>query len=144
MTANVTLTSAPAGSTGNPTVGQVYVETWDFTPQCAADSCSIAAMLALPATNGTSATVPVTLHASASASSAVGKATVQLTHCSSITSNDTVTVSIRPAKDATLSAVNGGWTQWTSTVDVTAPYIQLSGGYYCPQQTCFYSVTGQP
>jgi len=144
MTANVTLTSAPAGSTGNPTVGQVYVETWDFTPQCAVDSCSIDAMLALPATNGTFATVPVMLHASASASSVAGKATVQLTHCSSITSNDTVIVSIRPAKGASLSAVNGGWTQWTGTVDVTAPYAQVSGGYYCPRQTWHYSVTGQP
>jgi hypothetical protein len=143
MTANVTLTSAPAGSTGNATVGQVYVETWDFTPQCAVDSCSIAAMLMLPAASGTSALVPVTLHASAPASSVTGTGSVKLSRCSSIADNDTVTVSIRPAKGATLSAVNGGWTQWTGTVDVTAPYTSTGGGY-CPRQTWHYSVTGQP
>jgi hypothetical protein len=68
---------------------------------------------------------------------------VKFSRCSSVTDNDTVTVSIRPASGATLSAVNGGWTQWTGTVDVTAPYTKTGGGY-CPQETWHYSVTGQP
>jgi hypothetical protein len=55
-----------------------------------------------------------------------------------------VTVSIRPTKGTTLSAANGGWSRWTATVDVTAPYTQVSGSYYCPQQTWYYSVAGQP
>lgn len=143
MTANVTLTSAPAGSTGNPTVGQAYVETWDFTPQCAVDTCSIAATIALPAASGTSAPVSVTLHASAPASSVTGTGSVKFSRCSSVTDTDAVTVSIRPARGATLSAVNGGWTQWTAAVDVTAPYTQTGGGY-CPRETWHYSVTGQP
>jgi len=41
------------------------------------------------------------------------------------------------------SISNGGWTAWSGTLLISAPYTQPTSTTYCPSQTWDLNLTGQ-
>ncbi|HUN30928.1 MAG TPA: fibronectin type III domain-containing protein [Trebonia sp.] len=132
---NVTPTSIPSGGTG-ATVGKALPESWYFTPQCAANACTMTVEVAIPAAD--SDTGSYNIKVSPSGANYTGSIKAKFAKCSTTQTTDTIAVTLTPDKSG---ISNGAWGKWTGTLVATMPYTSMSSGYYCPEQSWDFNVS---
>lgn len=133
---NLKVTSVPSGSTGL-TDGQAWGDTWQFTANCSSSKCTLTSNAELAPGNLSPTTFTVKL--SPSGSGYQGTATAHFSHCGSVQDKDTVSMHISSKG----SISNGGWTAWSGTLMISAPYTQPTSTTYCPSQNWDLNLTGQ-
>jgi Fibronectin type III domain len=131
----VTTTSIPSGATGG-TVGRAFPTSWNFTPQCAANACTMTVNLLVPgpAERG----FPLTVKVTPSGVGYTGSTQAKFAECGGTLTTDAIKLTLVPDKS---QISNGQWGQWTGTVVATAPYINLNNGYYCPSGSWDFKVS---
>ena len=117
--------------------GQKWSDTWTFTPDCTGNSCTLKAdaEFAAPGFSVDSFTMNLT----ASGSGYAGSAKVKITKCRSVSVQNTITLHIAANNGA---VDNGGWNAWNGTMVLNSPYVTADGGFFCPQQSWNFSLTG--
>jgi hypothetical protein len=132
---NVTPTSIPSGATGG-TVGKAFPTSWNFTPQCATNSCTMAVNVVVPGPQeqGFGLIIKVT----PSGAGYTGSTQAKFAKCGGTVTTDAIKVTLVPDKS---QISNGRWGHWTGTMVATAPYINLNNGYYCPSASWDYKVS---
>ena len=133
---SVTTTSVPSGSTG-PSDGEVKSYQWTFTPSCTAAGCSVATDGYLPSYTTHYTEFSATLAGSGSTYSATVKG--QFSRCTTVATNDTLTLHVTADKG---KVDNGSWLGWTGTVVLSMPYTSV-GDSYCPAQSWYFSMSGK-
>ena len=133
----VTPTYVPSGATG-AAVGHGSGYSWDFQPDCEANSCTMTVNAEIPATGGKYFPFSIGLTSSGAGYTGSIKKS-KLTACSTVGVTDTVTVTLTPSKG---DISNGAWGRFTGTVVVSAPYTSVGGGYYCPAGNWNFSLSG--
>ena len=133
---NLKVTSIPSGSTGL-TDGQTWSDTWRFTADCSPSSCTLTSNAEVAPNNLGATTFTVKL--SPSGGGYQGTTTAHFSHCGSVQDKDTVSMQISPKG----SISNGGWTAWSGTLLISAPYTQPTSSTYCPSQSWGLGLTGQ-
>jgi hypothetical protein len=128
--------SVPGGSTGINN-GEHWGDTWQFDPHCTASRCTMSDSAEFGPPNLGSRTFTVNLSPSGGGYS--GSTTAKLTNCDGTGVTNTITVSIA-ANSGGVS--HGGWTAWHGTMQVSSPYIQVNGTFYCPQQSWQFNLSG--
>jgi hypothetical protein len=141
----ITLTRAPAGSTG-PALGVVSIVAWTFHPTCRLNYCWMRVKAWLPATFSASTPsasrryFPFRAKLTGSTRRGYsGRVKGKYSRCGGILVTDTITVRI--AVKPGWIAPGGGWLNWTGDVVIASPYTSLSGGY-CPAQSWKFSLLG--
>jgi len=131
---NVTPTSIPSGGTG-AVVGREFPTSWNFTPTCAANACTMTVNVVVPGVQeqGFGLTIKVT----PSGADYTGSAQAKFAKCGGTLTTDDIKVTLVPV---TSQISNGQWGHWTGTVVATAPYLSLDNGYYCPSQSWDFHV----
>jgi len=131
----VTPTSIPSGATGG-TVGRAYPTSWNFTPQCTTNACTMTVNVVVPGPQerGFGLTIKVT----PSGADYTGSIQAKFAKCGGTVTTDAIKVTLVPDKS---QISNGRWGHWTGTVSAAAPYINLNNGYYCPSASWDYNVS---
>jgi Fibronectin type III domain len=131
----VTPTSIPSGATGG-TVGRAFPTSWNFTPQCATNACTMTVNVVVPGPQerGFGLTMKVT----PSGADYTGSTKAKFAECEATATTDAIKLTLVPDKS---QISNGQWGHWTGTMVVTAPYINLNNGYYCPSASWDYKVS---
>ena len=132
----VTPTSIPVGATGG-TVGKAFPTSWNFTPQCAANACTMTVNLVVPGPAGDRG-FPLTVKVTPSGADYTGSAQAKFATCEGTPTTDTIKLTLVPDKS---EISNGHWGQWTGTVVATAPYIDMGNGSYCPSVSWDFNVS---
>ena len=131
----VTPTSIPSGATGG-TVGKAFPTSWNFTPQCTANACTMTVNLVVPGPSERG--FPLTVKVTPSGADYTGSAQAKFAVCSGTVTTDAIKVTLVPDKN---QISNGQWGHWTGTVVATAPYIDMGNGYYCPSVSWDFKVS---
>lgn len=141
----ITLTSAPTGSTG-PSLGVVSIVAWTFYPTCRLNNCRMRVKALIPSTFSASTpsnSRPYFLFNAELTGSTDGRYSGSVkgtyTSCEGTRATDTITVHIAP-KPGWIDP-GGGWLSWTGDVVLASPYTSFSGGY-CPAQSWKFSLLG--
>jgi hypothetical protein len=134
---SVTATSVPSGSTGASS-GEVKSYEWNFYPTCTSTGCSIGTDGYFPSYTTHYTEFNATLTGSGTSLSATVKG--PFSHCSTVTTTDTLTLHLTANKGR---VSNGSWLGWTGTVVLTEPYTSVGSNYYCPTQSWYFSVSGK-
>ncbi len=132
----VKILSTPGGS-ASLSPGQNWGDTWTLTPHCVANRCTLT--LAGDWAPPNYAPVSWTMTLTGSGAGYAGTAKAPIAKCGSVSTTDTVTLSIA-ADNAAVD--NGAWNSWHGTGVISMPYTDTSGGNYCPAQAWNFSVTG--
>lgn len=141
---HIDTTGSPGSSWGPIVVGYHWNDTWSVAPTCTPSGCAVMTATISVGPSGTfeNASVPMTLHGSATGYT--GTATAKVTGCETptgvISYTNTITLALTPAKG---EVRNGAWTAWTGTMTMTAPYMNEGGGYYCPSASWTFAVTSR-
>jgi len=130
----VTPTSIPINATGG-TVGRAYPASWNFTPRCATNACTMTVNLVVPSADDRE--FPLTVKVAPSGADYTGSARAKFAKCDGIQTTDTIRLTLVP--DAS-EISNGRWGRWTGTVVATAPYLDLGNGSYCPSVSWDFKV----
>jgi hypothetical protein len=130
----VTTTSIPSNATGG-TVGKAFPTSWNFTPQCSTNACTMTVNLVVPGPGERG--FPLTVKVTPSGADYTGSAQAKFAECSGTVTTDAIKVTLVPDKS---QITNGQWGHWTGTVVASAPYINLNNGYYCPSANWDFKV----
>jgi hypothetical protein len=130
---HVKTTSVPGGG-ASLKVGDSWDDTWQFTPACSATSCQMTVSAEFAPAGFAPKPFKVKLTGNGSYS---GTTSAQVTHCGSVNVHNTITLNLSPRGTS-----NGGWTAWTGTWVLSAPYIQPDATHFCPSQSWHFNVTG--
>ena len=133
--ATVTTTSIPTGATGGA-VGRAFPTSWNFTPQCTTNACTMTVNLLVPGPQQRG--FPLTVKVTPSGADYTGSAEAKFAECGGTLTTDAIKLTLVPDKS---QISNGRWGHWTGTVTATAPYISLSNGYYCPSGSWDFKVS---
>jgi hypothetical protein len=131
----VTPTSIPSGATGG-TVGRAFPTSWNFTPQCSANACTMTVNLVVPGPQERG--FPLTVKVTPSGAGYTGSTQAKFAECGGSVTTDTIKLTLVPD---TSQIFNGHWGNWTGTVVATAPYIDMGNGYYCPSASWDFNVS---
>jgi hypothetical protein len=127
-------TSTPGGGSSLK-VGDHWGDEWTFGPQCAGTTCHLTtqADLAAPGFSVKGFTIDL----KGSGNRYTGTTTAQISTCSSVNVNNTITLTIAANSGG---IQNGAWTTWSGTLQVSSPYT-VEGDMYCPTQSWQFNVT---
>jgi Fibronectin type III domain len=131
---NVTTTSIPSGGTGG-TVGRAFPTSWNFTPQCATNACTMTVNLVVPGPQERG--FPLTVKVTPSGADYTGSTRAKFAKCGGSVTTDTIKLTLVPDKS---QISNGQWGHWTGTVVATAPYTSVGDGY-CPSSSWYFHVS---
>jgi hypothetical protein len=133
---NLKVLAAPSGDSTYH-VGDALTEDWNFTAECSATWCSLAAGASL---QSQSFTIP--LHADGAGYAGSTKAKLAECMFDRKTPADTLTLTLTPARDG---VANGAWLRWSGTLVDSAPEYAPNGGglHYCPAHSRTFAVTPQ-
>jgi hypothetical protein len=133
---HVNTTSVPGGG-ASLSVGDKWDDTWRFTPTCTTTNCMMSTSAEF-APKGFSPE-PFTVKLTGSGNSYHGSTTAKITRCGSVNVTNSITLSVT-AKQGAVS--NGGWTAWSGTMTLSAPYIQPDSTHFCSAESWTFAVTG--
>ena len=133
---HLTTTSTP-GAGASLSVGQKWSDTWTFSSNCSANSCSLStnAEFAAPGFTAQSFTMKLT----SSGGGYAGSVKAEITKCGSVNVKNTVTLHITADKGA---VQNGGWNAWSGTMVLSSPYVMPTSSTFCAVQSWTFAVTG--
>jgi hypothetical protein len=133
---HVNTTSVPGGG-ASLSVGDHWDDSWRFTPACTTTGCTMSTSAEF-APAGFSPE-PFTLKLTGGGNSYSGSTKAKITRCGSVDVTNTVNLSIT-AKNGAVS--NGGWTAWSGTLTLSAPYFQPDSTHFCGAESWTFAVTG--
>jgi hypothetical protein len=133
---HATTTSVPGGG-ASLSVGDSWDDTWRFTPTCTTTSCTLSASAEF-APKGFSPE-PFTVKLTGSGNHYQGSTSAKITRCGSVDLTNSISLSITPKAGA---VSNGGWTAWSGTLVLGAPYIQPDSTHFCSAESWTFAVTG--
>jgi hypothetical protein len=133
---HVRTTSVPGGG-ASLSVGDSWDDSWRFTPTCTTANCQLSTSAEF-APKGFSPE-PFTLKLKGGGNSYHGSTTAKITRCGSADVTNSITLTIS-AKSGAVS--NGGWTAWSGTMTLSAPYFQPDSTHFCSAESWTFAVTG--
>jgi chitodextrinase len=123
---------------GNLDVGYQWSDTWQIDSTCKRGPCdaTLQGSFSPPGYNYKEFTIDLTRDGA----TYTGSTTAQTSYCSSVPSDNTLTVQMTVDTARTTA---GQWTasSWTGTLEMATPYIDVGDGYYCPSQTYRYDLS---